>query len=368
MTTNYTPVPTYHATYPLPDDGEPAVVASVNTPMEDLADGLRYIAGPFANGGTVVMGGEVELTGNLLTISGGLDVRTQPSFFHSDVTFNEDVTLGSSVGDTINVNGTLNILNNCVVGASSGDVFLITATSTFNGNVDLNGTTSIDGALTISGDATISGEVEFTGTVTIGSTGSADSLDVYSNTLFHRDVTIGDDSGTETFTVNSPTSFEDAVTFNDDVTIGAGNNLICGGTATFTGDVTLGNSSGDDINLLGSTTIITLANALGYGGSGAGRVPWRPVILPNANTVYTVASGNVFFARNGTITSTRQFEWTDVAAVDGDWIMVLASDCGTSIELTVDGSFFAAVPGNVNAMVLFVRTGGTWYKAVEIEV
>src|SRR5687768_5376951 len=121
MAHNYTPTATYHATYPVPDDGDPAIAASVNSPLGDLADGLAYGVGPMAQGGTIVLGGELEFTGNLVTFSGGIDVRTQPSFFHSAATFNDDVTLGSSAADAISVLGTLGVNGNATFGLNGGN-------------------------------------------------------------------------------------------------------------------------------------------------------------------------------------------------------------------------------------------------------
>lgn len=379
MAHNYTPSATYHATYPVPDDGDPAIAASVNSPLEDLADGLAYGVGPMASGGTIVLGGALAWSGTAIyhnvtsvefggsvTIGGGPGAYTL--LVARDASFTEDVSLGSSAADAITINGTLSVTANATIGVSGSSALSVIASTTFSNNVTFNGAVSSAFTFEVTGTLECDGAATFNGNVTIGDS-SSDSLDVLSTVLLRGQVTIGNDSGSEGFTVNSPTNFEDTVEFNANVEVGnSGTELNVNAPTLFRSDVTLGNSSADDVEIIGSCDIQNLAAAMGFTGSG--RVPLRPVLVPNSNTTYTVSSGNIFHMVGTTLTATRDYTFDGSSAVDGDHFIFVSRDEAFDIDLqvTVDGSFVTGttLPAAGDKIVIFVRTAGSWVMAVRL--
>lgn len=381
MAHNYTPVPTTHTTFPLPDDGDPALAASVNSPIEDLADCVAYGIFPMAAGGTIVLGGTLVWSGTAIyhnvtsvEFGGSVTIGGGPGAYSllvaRDASFIEDVSLGSSAADAITINGTLTVQNNAQIGNSGTDALDVRSAATFNGTANFVSPVEFFSAVTVNEDGalTCDGTATFNGNVTIGS-GSDDSLDVLSTTLFRGQVTIGNDSGSEGFTVNSPTNFEDTVEFNANVQIGtSGTELNVNAPTLFRSDVTLGNSSADDVEVIGSCDIQNLAAAMGFTGSG--RIPLRPVLVPNSNTTYTVSSGNFFHMVGTTLTATRDYTFDGSSAVDGDHFIFVSRDEAFDIDLqvTVDGGFITGttLPAAGDKIVIFVRTAGSWVMAVRL--
>jgi hypothetical protein len=342
MAHNYTPVALYHATIAVPDDGDPAIAASVNSPLEDVADGLAYIAGPFAGGGTVVLGGSVTLSGTAMvfdiddtSFGGNAIFGANPGntfTVNSTAAFASNTSLGSSAADTIQVNGTLGVIGNASFGINGGNQLNVISSATFSNNVTFNGAVESAGTLEVTGTLEVDGTAVFTGNVQIGDA-TADSLEVYSTTLFRSSVTIGNDAGTELLTVNAPTTFEDTVDFNANVEIGSsGTELNVNAPTLFRSNVTLGNGSSDDITVIGSCDIQNLSEPMGF--TGVGRVPRKTALAGNEDVTLEPGEANtVYFTA---ITADR-VATIGTGAVSGDQFYIfLSKDSTNNMTLTIN--------------------------------
>jgi hypothetical protein len=336
MASNYDPTPLYHATIAEPDDGDPAIAASVNSPLSDLADGLCYIAEPFAVGGTVVLGGSVTLSGTAMifdiddtSFGGNAIFGANPGntfTVNSTAAFASNTSLGSSAADTIQVNGTLGVIGNASFGLNGGNQLNVISSATFSNNVTFNGAVESAGTFEITGTLEVDGEATFDGDVTIGATSGSTSLEVYASVLFRNVVTIGNDSGPEGLTVNCATSFEDTVDFNANVEIGSsGTELNVNAPTLFRSNVTLGNGSSDDITVIGSCDIQNLSEPMGF--TGDGRVGVRPALAGNTDVTLNVSDANYVYFSNITADRTATI---GTGATEGDYFQIFLSKDSTN--------------------------------------
>lgn len=358
MAHNYSPSAVYHNSYPVPDDGDPAIAASVNSPIQDLADGLATVAEPVAYGGTIQLGGPLEFANGLVQFSAGLEVTGGLLAVSVDATFGEDVILGSSAADTISVLGTLGVNGNATFGLNGGNQLNVISSATFSNNVTLTGAVTSSGTLTTSGTLTVDGTATFTGNVQIGDA-STDSLEVYSTTLFRSQVTIGNDAGPEGFTVNAPTNFEDTVELSGTVTVGGDMNITgdiaLSGRLVATNDCTLGNGSSDAINLLGATTITNLVGRMGF--TSPGRVPLKFYAGPNSNVTIEASETNCVYVAS--ISANRIYTFSDDAE-EGDFIDIALETAGAfSLTLARENGFTIETLTEETGLRL-IWTSGSW--------
>lgn len=164
------------------------------------------------------------------------------------------------------------------------------------------------------------------------------------------DLTIGEDLdvlGDTTLvamTANTANILSDAAVAG---ALNANGPFVANSTATFNGNVVLGNTSSDTVTIAATPTLTTPLTL-----SGTGRVLESGSVITASASIDTASSRNIVL---GTSAAGQTVTLTATGVVDGDWF-ILANVSGNSWTIAGIVSFTLA-NGDVEK---FVHIGGTW--------
>lgn len=381
MSYNYAGVDTWHAQIPLPEDGDPAIAASVDVALEDLLDNDVVNRTDISHQSMDDRGDTHTVTGPIILNDGGGSVSfnlpfevTQQSdldvtHFHGDVVVltgsdfqvNDNATIGNTGTDQLDVYARTDHYGTTVfhedVVVTTGDELKVHGTVLFDGptttiqsplnqiGLDDDSSTSVAGTLTVGVNAVVAGQLITLGNATLGNSSTDD------HTIEGHLGLEGDLHVTDALTVDG------AAELNNGVDIHGTAQLFS--HLTVAGNTTIGNSSSDTI-----TTNALLATPLGF--TSAGRVPQRPTLGPDANTSVTVTSANLVFVPFAGLTATRTYALED-GSVTGDEVLFSSQDTANLLVINPASGSSASIKAttlNVPVWIRFVWFGSIWY-AVE---
>ena len=212
---------------------------------------------------------------------GTLDTTTVNglAFFNENTIFYKDLTIGDASGaDVCLVNAQMTASNGLL--ASAG---LNSTTMSASSNLQVGGTADFDGAVSMDKTLSAAGNVTFDRNLTVKDDtvlgeGTLDTTTVnglaffYEDTIFYKDLTIGDTSGDDICLVNAQMTASNGALFSaglNSTTMSASSNLSVGGTSDFdgavtmdnnlavAGNVTLGDSASDTVTINGTVGSFT---------------------------------------------------------------------------------------------------------------
>jgi hypothetical protein len=296
--------------------------------------------------GTTTFGGSVAFNGNVTLGNSGADTVTvnatvtfaQSITFNDPVVLNDDVTIGNNSGDPLTVNSTAQFVgpasfdDDLTIGVTSSQALTVNSTTGFTSPVTFSTTALFDQQATFSSGVQL-GEVAAHAIVVGGTmTVEADVELIVEGTFRARGDSLLGTSSVDALTVAATSTFSNTVTIN--------------ALADLNGDVNLGSSSGDGIDVPGTMTLRTRMLF-----DDDGRVPRRFKSSPSDETL-TPSDGNAFLigpASNYTVDESDGW-------ASGDDIVFMHSG-GSSSTVTIDGT---PVTISSTQMAYALRTGNSW--------
>lgn len=322
MPTGYTPTATYHPTYVLPVDGDPANAASVNTQaLKYLADNSAYLK-PLV---------DARYTWRLLT----------PYDLNTTINPRSDSTSGRNVIDALVLTGNRTITIDDT-GCANGDWIFVR-------NRTLGFTLAIvsPAAVTLAtlGDAGAGSDDDWAVFVRDGGTWVMFSQSLYNAGFSTSGLTVRDSVAV------GGTVFATAVSLIGALSAASGS--FSGALAADSLSLISSAAVGGSLTAVGSVTASTL-----YG------------IFNGGFPVSTFADVNTTIGRNGITVfaggGAANFTWSifGPGQQDGDWAMVRSNSLGNCTLTDPSGNTLAILSGSLpSANALVVRIGGIWYVA-----
>lgn len=302
----------YHAGILVPDDGDPAVAASVDTAFQMLIDNDTYAVTQLSHqafddrGKTSTLTGPVVINGSgagaidfeaPFRVGGALDafnavtIHSAGQFLSSATAeFRNDVTIGGSGAQGLTVNSTTDFFSHTTWHADAlfGHELEVRDTFTASGDVNIGnaGTpaaiqlgndgdniTSDADSVTVNGPVTLNNVLRVKASTHIGNS-ATNNHEFTGGVTFDQGIDVGGNATIEgTLTLNGS-----ANDLGSSATVGA---------FSTTGNTTLGNAASDTILMNGS-----ISAPLNF--TGAGRVPWRFLRLPGVSQGVDPTMGDIF--------------------------------------------------------------------------
>lgn len=187
----------------------------------------------------------------------------------------------------------------------------------------------------VTGSASFSGAVTMSGTdpLTILKPTTIDDL-VTGDLDARGDVSLGNTSSDD-LVVPATATFESGVTFEAGTVFQGAATF--NGAVTVTDDMTVGTNASDVLDVIGKLRI-TRAMEFQNAGSGIGRIPYRePVMLPDADATLSIEDGELFVIQPG-VTGSRSYGISSTNAGNGDrMVFTSAADQGLDNAVSVSG-------------------------------
>jgi hypothetical protein len=360
----------YHAGILVPDDGDPAVAASVDVSFQMLVDNTTYLNTELSHQSADDRGGTHSLTGPIIwnagSVAGRFQVNTQVNFSGLIIAAGPIAIL--STGGFSNA-ATSSLRGNVLVGSGPSNTFSVYATTDMFAPLSVHDDVTMGHAVGIN-DLSVDGSADFDCDVQLTHAGQVATIggqlavneDTSIGGVFrtHQDTHFGVSSTnnhlfTGTVEMQQTLDVDGDCTVNGNLSLnGHANDLGFGavvGDLSIVGSTTIGNSSSDTL-----TTNALLTGALQMGANGR-VVPSAAFLAPGSGTTaLTLSSARELFVSVGSDTVVLSIDDTGMLAGDGFWIY--SSVSFGSIRLIVSGTALTTAAKTNSCIMRAIRFPG----------